>query len=180
MISNKDFFEEIINWTFPGLTFYYRDIELPLDIVEKYEKNLIFRSATFVDCSALAGYPTKNCRFIFASSKGIPLFKLNPETEKWKLCTINANSCFQILDIYKNSGVTQILALHIPVKGIEFFKKAVFKMDEIDFLDQIIEKSRESLRDKLHMEIIKEFEDREWLNKTLFPIGLDYKNDFFH
>lgn len=68
--------ERIINWTLPGLTMYYRDSELPEEIIGKYKIGLIFRSATFVDLSGYAGKLTKNCRFIFASSKAAPLFFL--------------------------------------------------------------------------------------------------------
>lgn len=178
-MDNKQYFQEIINWTLTGLTFYYRDCELSHNIINKYKKGLIFRSATFVDCSSVAGFPTTNCRFIFASSKGIPLYQLNPETEKWRLCTINANSCFKVLDVYVSNGITQILVLHIPAKGLEIFENIEISIGANNLFDEIIEKSRKSLEDKLNRKIILEFEDIEWIKRTEFPIGLDSNNDFF-
>jgi len=51
--------EEILNWTLSGLTMYYRDSELPADVIAKYQVGHIFRSQTFVDVSAFAGQLTK-------------------------------------------------------------------------------------------------------------------------
>jgi hypothetical protein len=100
--------EEIINWTLPGMTMYYRDTNLSQEIIDKYETGKTFRSQTFVDVSNYAGKPTTNCRFIFASSKAAPLFRVSPATEKWGLHSINCNSYFKVLDVYKKENVTQI------------------------------------------------------------------------
>jgi hypothetical protein len=171
--------EEIVNWTLSGLTMYYRDSELSTDILSKYEVGQIFRSQTFVDVSSFAGRLTKNCRFIFASTKAAPLFQVNPSTEKWGLHTINANSYFKILDIYKKDGRTQIFLLHIPAKGIDFFRNTVLRLGGNNFEEQIIEKSRISLDQKMQMNIIPALEEKEWIDRTDFPIGLNNENQFF-
>ena len=98
--------EEIVNWTLPGMTMYYRDTNLSQAIIDKYEIRKIFRSQTFVDVSNYAGKPTTNCRFIFASSKAAPLYQVNPETKKWGLHSMNCNSYFKVLDVYKKENVT--------------------------------------------------------------------------
>jgi hypothetical protein len=69
------------------------------EYITSKEKSEIFQ--TFVDVSNFAGKLTKNSRFIFATNKAAPLYQVNPDTEKWKLHTINANSYFKVLDIYK-------------------------------------------------------------------------------
>ena len=122
--------EEIINWTLPGLTMYYRDSNLCQNIIDQYQVRKIFRSATFVDVSNFAGKPTTNCRFIFASSKAAPLFRVNPETEKWGLSSMNCSSFFKVLDVYQYEGVTQIFLLHIPYKGIDFFSRTILQLGE--------------------------------------------------
>lgn len=175
----KEETEEIVNWTLSGLTMYYRDSELSSAVVSKYKVGQIFRSRTFVDVSSFAGKLTKNCRFIFASTKAAPLYQINPSTEKWGLHTINANSYFKVLDVYEKDGKTQFFLLHIPAKGIDFFRNTVLRLGENNFEEQIIEKARTSFDQKMQMGIIPALEEKEWIDRTDFPIGLDGNNQFF-
>jgi len=170
---------DIINWTLPGLTLYYRDSNLSQSIIDKYEVNRIFRAPTFVDVSNYAGRPTTNCRFIIASSKAAPLYKLTSETEKWGLHVINCNSFFKVLDVYKKDEIIQIFILHIPYKGIDFFSTSVIQIGEENFEEAIIKKSRLSLDKKLKLESPEALNEKAWLKRTSFPIGLDHKNEFF-
>ena len=171
--------DEIINWTLSGLTMYYRDSNLEQSIIEKYELNKIFRAQTFVDVSNYAGKPTTNCRFIIASSKAAPILKFNPETEKWGLHVMNCNSFFKVLDVYKKNEITQIFMIHIPFKGIDFFRNSVIQIGDENFENEIIKKSRLSLDQKLNLEAPFALNEHEWLNRTNFPIGLDNNNEFF-
>lgn len=170
---------EILDWTLPGLTMYYRDSNLSDDIISKYEVGQILRSNLFVDVSDFAGKLTKNCRFIIATNKAAPLFEINPDTFKWKLHTINANSYFKILDIYKKDEKIQFFLLHIPAKGIDFFRNSKIYLNENNFEQQIIEHSRLSFDKKMKLKIIPELEEIEWSNRTKYPIGLDSNNHFF-
>lgn len=179
MRKDTDRMEEIINWTLPGLTMYYRDSELPENIICKYKIGQIFRSQTFVDVSEIGGKLTKNCRFIFASSKAAPLYQINPKTEKWKLNVINANSYFKVLDVYKKANKTQILLLHIPAKGIDFFKNMVLQLGKDNLEDKFIKTAKKSFNDKMKTEPIKELEEKGWIERTKNPIGLDDTNNFF-
>lgn len=174
-----DQIDEIINWTLPGLTMYYRDSNLTESEIEKYSVGQIFRSQTFVDVSGLAGKLTKNCRFIFASSKAAPLYQMNPNTEKWKLHAINANSYFKVLDIYKKGDKTQVFLLHLPANGIDFFRNMVLMLKGDNLEEQIIEKSRISLDQKMEMQVIPELEEQDWVQRTNFPIGLNTSGNFF-
>lgn len=174
-----DQIDEIINWTLPGLTMYYRDSNLTENEIEKYSVGQIFRSQTFVDVSGIAGKLTKNCRFIFASSKAAPLYQMNPNTEKWKLHTINANSYFKVLDIYKKGDKTQVFLLHLPANCIDFFRNMVLMLKGDNLEEQIIEKSRISLDQKMEMQVIPELEEHDWVQRTSFPIGLNTMGNFF-
>lgn len=171
--------EEIVNWTLPGLTMYYRDADLSPDIIEKYESGKIFRSQTFVDVSNFAGRLTKSCRFIIATNKAAPLYQINPDTDKWKLHTINANSYFKVLDIYKKGDKTQLFLLHIPAQGIDFFRNTVLQLAGNNLEEQLIEKSRISLDQKMEMAPVDALEETDWVHRTAFPIGLDHNNEFF-
>lgn len=171
--------EDIVNWTLPGLTMYYRDSNLEQSVIDKYEVRKIFRAQTFTDVSNYAGKPTKNCRFIFATSKAAPLYQINPETQKWGFHSINCNSYFKVLDVYKYEGITQIFLLHIPYKGIDFFNRTVLNIKGQNIEEQIIEKAKESLHKKYQSEIIPALEEKDWVHRTSFPIGLDMKNEFF-
>lgn len=171
--------EEIINWTLPGLTMYYRDSNLKSEIINKYWIGKIFRAKTFVDVSNFAGKPITNCRFIFASSKAAPLFRVNPATEKWGLHAINCDSFFKVLDVYHFQGVTQIFVLHIPYKGLDMFSRSVLQLGGQNIEEQIIAKARESLHQKFDSEIFPALSEQEWLHRTSFPIGLDNSNNFF-
>ena len=172
-------FEEIINWTLPGMAMYYRDTNLSQEIINKYKVKKIFRSQTFVDVSNYAGKPTANCRFIFASSKAAPIFQMNPATKKWGLCTINCNSYFKVLDVYEKENVTQIFAIHIPYKGIDFFSNTVLVFGKQNIESQLIGKARGSLDKKFQSEIPPALNEKEWIGRTNFPIGLDSSNEFF-
>lgn len=179
--QNNIFFErieEILNWTLPGLTMYYRDSNLNQKIIDKYEVGKVFRSQIFVDVSNFAGKPTTNCRFIIASSKAAQLSQINPEMEKWGLHTINCNSYFKVLDIYKQEGITQVFLIHIPYKGIDFFSKTVLLLEKENIEKQIIRKARESLNQKLKSEIPAILNEKKLIERTRLPIGLNHKNKF--
>lgn len=177
--QQPDPIEEIVNWTLPGLRLLYRDTSLSQEVIDKYVPGKILRSPAFVDVSGFAGKPAGNCRFVLASSKAAPFFRLDPATEKWGLHTINHNSYFKVLDVYALQGVTQILLLHIPPNGIDFFSRFVLKMGEHSVEEQIIAKARESLHEKIASDIIPALQEKEWLDRTSFPPGLDTNHEFF-
>ena len=149
------------------------------EILSKYFVGQILRSQIFVDVSGFAGKLTKNCRYVIASSKAAPLYKMAPDNEKWKLHVINVNSFFKLLDIYRRNEQTQILLLHIPEKGIEIFKHLVINIGDTNVEEEIINKARDSFDVKMKMPVCIELEESEWIERTKYPIGLDSENNFF-
>lgn len=174
-----DRIDEIINWTLPGLAFYYRDSNLSQAVLRQYRKGLIFRSPTFVDVSNFAGKPVSNCRFIIASSKAAPPYQINPATEKWGLHTLNCNSIFKVVDVFELGDFIQLLLLHIPYKGIAFFRNATIDLGGRSLEDALIARALASLQEKEEMEIPTALQEQEWIDRTQFPIGLDQHLDFF-
>ncbi len=166
--------EKIINWTFPGLTFYYRDTELSTRQQEKYALGKILRNGFFLDVSSTAGAPTQNTRFIIASSKAAPVYLVNPDMEKYGLHVLNLNSYFKVMDIHEAQGFRQIFLLHIPAKGIDFFRQS-----QTNFDGGFIEKARTSLTQKLAKGVMPVFQSAEWIDKTKFAVGLDAKDKPF-
>jgi hypothetical protein len=75
------FFQNILNWTFPGAALYYRDTELSESVIAQYSVGQIIRSQVFVDVSSAAGKPTKNCRYAIASSKAAELYNAMPANQ---------------------------------------------------------------------------------------------------
>lgn len=171
--------EEIVNWTLSGLEMYYRDSNLPQGIIAKYQPGIIFRSQTFVDASFFAGKPVKNCRFVFASSKAAPLHEVDPSVKKWGLHTMNCHSIFKILDVYKLQGVYQFTLLHIPYQGIELFQNSPLIVNDQDIEAYAITQARAGLERKLQEKIEQPLEEKEWIDRTDFPIGLDNQEEFF-
>lgn len=166
--------EGIVNWTYPGATLYYKDCDLKNSVIELFKEGKILRNGYFLDVSWKGAGINKNTRFIIASSKAAKLYEINPDVEKYGHCCINANSYFKVMDIYKLKGVTQIFLLHIPANGLEYFTKVVSNFDK-----QFIERARRSLDEKIEMEPLAELLEKNWVDRTNFPVGMDAYNNFY-
>jgi hypothetical protein len=175
----KQHLEKVLNWTLPNLSYFYRDTELEKSITDKYIIGQIIRSVTFVDVSAIAGGLNQNVRFVFASSKAAPVYEINPNVAKYKMFTINMNSFFKVLDVYEIGGKTQILLLHIPATGVDFFVKGQTVVSVQYFEKEIVKKSRINFETLLATPVLSVLREKKWLDKTSFPIGLDVNNKFF-
>lgn len=169
--------EDIVNWTFSGITMYYRDSNLTQEVIDKYRLKKIFRSKTFVDVTNIKSKPVLSCRFLIASCKAAPLYKFNPATEKWGLHTINCNSYFKVLDVYKQANITQILLLHIPIKGVDYFSQETQETAELE--QKLILEAKNDFIQNINADILPGFQDQEWIGRTNFPLGVDNSNEFF-
>lgn len=166
--------EEIINWTYPGATLYYKDCDLKPSIAEKFTEGKLIRNGFFLDVSARGGGIKFNTRFLIASAKAANLYEVNPDNERFGHCCLNLDSYFKVLDIYKLEGKTQFFLLHIPAKGLKYFESVTSNLDE-DF----IKKARQSFEDKIHIEPISDLLEPFWLKRTNFPVGMNASDKFF-
>lgn len=166
--------EEIINWTYPGATLYYKDCDLKHSVAEKFTKGQLIRNGYFLDVSSRSGGMKFNTRFLIASAKAAKLYQVNPDNERFGHCCLNLDSYLKVLDIYKIGDKTQIFLLHIPAKGLKYFENVNSNLDE-DF----IKKARQSLDDKIHMEPISELLEPFWLERTNFPVGMTAADKFY-
>ena len=169
---------DVINWTLPGLTLYYRDADLPIECVQKYTQGTILLERGFVDVSSKAGRPTKNTRFLIMSSKGFPLYEtgINSETTaKWALTVIKCFSFFKVIDVYEKEGVTQISLLHIPYAGVPLFRNRVCFMVRGENMEEYLcRQTRSSLDTKLDAgDVVEALEEEEWIERTKMPLGMN-------
>lgn len=166
--------EEIVNWTYPGTVLYYKDCDLKPAVQEQFTKDKILRNGYFLDVSWKGAGMKFNTRFLIASNKAAKLYEVNPANERFGHCCINANSYFKVLDIYRIGDKTQIFLLHIPAKGVPYFRQVQSNLDEI-----IIEKARKSFDEKINMQPLLDLLDKFWVERTNFPVGMDGYNKFY-
>lgn len=171
--------EAIINWTLPGLTMYYRDTQLSQEAISQYTQGDILRSQAFVDVSNFAGKPTKNCRYIIASSKAAPLYQVSQSMARWKLHVINYNSYLKVLDVYPYETLTQIFLMHIPYQGIDFFSNSGIILNDQNLEAQFVQRARQSLHTKYQGEVAAVLEEHAWVERTASPVGMNDQYVFY-
>ena len=180
-INEKEFFEKVINWTLPGLQFFYRDTDAPVVVEDTYHVGDIVRAGFFLDITTKLLKPTTRTRFIIASAHAAMLCEIdgmkddNPNIGKWNLCMFHFNSYFKVMDVYERNGVTQVFLLHIPPAAAYFLGRT-----DLNFIDEatgkeasLIDMARKSLDEKMTMEVHPRSLDKEWCERTAQPIGLD-------
>lgn len=162
-------FEDVINWTLPGLQLFYRDtnVEGDLDQLAKaYRDKNIFRAGFFIDCTSRAAKLVKNVRFIIASAHAAAIWTVmgDEEAEQWRLNVLDYNSYFKVVDAYRVGNQLQILLLHIPLRGIPMFAG----MGDIQIGEDmdLIRIARKSFDDKSKMEPLPWLESEAWNDRT--------------
>jgi len=181
----KENIEAIMNWMLPGVTLYYRDADLDINVEEIYQVGKILRTGFFIDMTSKAQKPCHNVRYIIASAHAACIYQTemcNPFMKDCNLCVLHPNSFLKVLDIYKVGNQTQILLLHIPMNGIEFMQNLGtfnFVIEDKNYDDYFIQMARKSFDDKIKMEPREILETEEWLDRTKDPIGLRADNTLF-
>ncbi|MDE6278286.1 MAG: tyrosine-protein phosphatase [Muribaculaceae bacterium] len=162
-------FEEMINWTLPGLQLFYRDTNMQMDLdvlAEAYRKKNIIRAGFFIDCTSRAAKPVKRIRFIIASAHAAAIWQVmgDAEAEQWRLNVLDYNSYFKVVDTYRVGEQLQILLLHIPLKGLAMFAG----MGNISIGEDmdLVEIARKSFDEKLKMEPLPWLETKAWNDRT--------------
>jgi hypothetical protein len=173
-MSNKKL-EAIFNKTFAGLTLFYRDTELSQELQNKYQVGQILLSPGFTDMTWKGGGLRTNCRYLIASAFGKDLSAFNANAANFGLVILMSGSYFKVLDIYHRNDKTQILLLNIPEEAIE-----VFESSKTNIEDDIITKARESFDKKVEAEPLLELLHEEWIDRTLYPVGMDKNGEFFY
>lgn len=181
--DHKDFFEKFANWTLPGLQFFYKDTDAPVIIDTTYHVGDILRAGSFIDVTTKLLKPAHKTRFLIASAHAAMLCEVddlcqqNPKVKEWNLCTLHFNSYFKVMDIYEKDGVTQVFLLHLPAAAAFFIGHNETAMNFVNEATgketTLIEMARQSLDEKMQMEVHPRSLDEEFVQRMYHPVGLD-------
>lgn len=182
-LNEKEFFEKFLNWTLPGLQFFYRDTDAPVIVDSTYHVGDIVRAGFFLDVTTKLYKPNAKTRFLIASAHAAMFCEIdemvrnNPNVKKWNLCVLHFNSYFKVMDVFTYEGVTQVFLLHIPKSAAIVLGNSEAPIHFIDDASgeekNLIETARQSLIEKMKMDIHPRSLDKEWIERTAHPVGLD-------
>lgn len=174
MDADKQKYEDLANKTFPGLTMFVRDVNLPNTIASKYKEGTIIREKGFTDASFKVMGMVTTHRYSILSNHMADFTEFEQGT-KWGLCVAIAGAYFKVLDVYKYDNKTQILLLHLPDdEDWKLFQNALFNLES-----NFIKTSRERFINKCNKAPISELATEEWLARCAYPLGMDDKGNFF-
>lgn len=158
----------IYNETFSDLKLFYRDTNLPDNLIANYRVGQIIQEKGFTDMTSMGGGLSGNLRYLIASAHPKNLSKFNPDSAKIGHYLLDSIAYFKVLDIYKIGDKTQVFLLNIPDNSISLFKNSSSNLEE-----QITEKARKKFSSKNNAELIPELQTENWKERTKSPIGMD-------
>lgn len=174
MGTDSKHIETVVNQTYPGLTMYVRDVNLPDEISKKYKKNLLLREKAFCDASNRVMGMITTHRYGILSNHMANLREFEHGTN-WGLPIAKSGSRFKVLENYEYKGKTLILLLHLPDdEGWEVFKNNIMDIDS-----DIVSSSIERFKDKCFKEPVPELSTKDWLDRCEFPVGIDESGNCF-
>lgn len=162
------------NETFSGLRLFYRDTNLPENLILNYKVGQIIQERGFTDMSSIGGGLSGNIRYLIASAHPKDLSKFNPDSAKIGHFLLGSIAYFKVLDIHKIENKTQVFLLNIPDNSISLFKNSSSNLEE-----EIIEKARKKFRDKLNSDLIPSLQTAEWKQRTETPLGMSINGELF-
>ncbi|MCD0470112.1 hypothetical protein [Flavobacterium sp. JAS] len=166
--------KDILDETFSDLKLFYRDTNLPEDLITHYKIGQIIKERGFTDMSYIGGGLSGNLRYLIASSEARDLSKFNPNSVKNGHSLLDDNSFFKVLDIQKIKNKTQIFLLNIPGNSLPLFKNSTSNLEE-----EITEKARRKFIDKIDSVLIPELQTEDWKERTKLPLGMNEIGELF-
>jgi len=162
------------NETFSGLKLFYRDTNLPENLISNYKIGQIIQEKGFTDMSSIGGGLSGNLRYLIASTHAKNLAKFNPDSAKIGHFLLDSIAYFKVLDIQKIGDKTQVFLLNIPDNSISLFKNSTSNLEE-----EIIEKAQKRFREKIDAALIPELQTENWKEKTKLPLGMSDNGELF-
>ncbi|KAF2335586.1 hypothetical protein [Flavobacterium daemonense] len=160
--------------TFSGLKLFYRDTDLPENLISNYKVGQIIQEKGFTDMSSIGGGLSGNFRYLIASAHPKDLSKFNPDSAKIGHFLLDTIAYFKVLDIYKIGDKTQVFLLNIPDNSLTLFKNSSSNLEE-----EIIEKARKKFANKINIALIPELQTEDWKERTKSPLGMADNGEFF-
>ena len=164
----------IYNETFSGLKLFYRDTNLPENLISNYKIGQIIQEKGFTDMTSIGGGLCGNFRYLIASAHSKDLSKFNPDSAKIGHFLLDSIAYFKVLDIQKIDDKTQVFLLNIPDTSISLFKNSSSNLEE-----EIIEKARKKFSTKINSPLIPELQTENWKERTKSPIGMSDNGELF-
>ncbi|KRB54024.1 hypothetical protein [Flavobacterium sp. Root186] len=164
----------IYNDTFSGLKLYYRDTDLPDNLISNYKIGQIIQEKGFTDMTSIGGGLSGNFRYLIASAHAKDLSKFNPDSAKIGHFLLDTIAYFKVLDIQKIDNKTQVFLLNIPDNSISLLKNSSSNLE-----DEIIEKARKKFAAKIHLAVVPELQTESWKERTKSPLGMNDKGELF-
>jgi hypothetical protein len=164
----------IYNETFSGLKLFYRDTNLPEDLISNYKVGQIIQEKGFTDMSTLGGGLSGNFRYLIASANAKDLSIFNPDSAKIGHYLLDTIAYFKVLDIQRIEDKTQVFLLNIPDNSLTLFKNSSSNLEE-----EITEKAREKFITKRNLPLIPELQTNDWKERTKTPIGMNDNGEMF-
>ena len=162
----------VISSTFNGSSRYVRDVNLDVNLADRYEIGQIITEKGYLDASSRIGGMVTTHRYLILS-KYMADFSRFEENTNWGLHVAKRGSNFKVLDIFTHDGKTQILLLQLPEGFEEVFK------NRTDVEEEFIEMQRSNFIDDLKKDVIEELAADEWLERCEFPVGMNNEGEFF-
>ncbi|CAC9972390.1 hypothetical protein [Flavobacterium panici] len=166
--------KSIYNDTFSGLKLYYRDTDLPDNLISNYKIGQIIQEKGFTDMTSIGGGLSGNFRYLIASAHAKDLSKFNPDSAKIGHFLLDTIAYFKVLDIQKIGNQTQVFLLNIPDNSILLLKNSSSNLE-----DEIIEKARRKFESKIHLALVPELQTESWKERTKSPLGMSDNGEFF-
>ncbi len=168
------FIEQTINDTLSGLSRYVRDVNLDPGIAALYKPGMIIREPGFTDASSLAMGMMTSHRYLILSNHMSDFAEFKHEKD-WGLFVASRDAHFKVLDVYEFEGKTQILLLHLPDDS----RWKLFERMEIDSEEDLISTSRSHFEKSSLLEPSPDLTSRNWLNRTVNPLGISDDGELF-
>lgn len=166
--------KEILDETFSDLKLFYRDTNLPENLISTYKIGQIIKEKGFTDMTSIGGGIFGNFRYLIASANAKDLSKFNPDSSKIGHFLLDEISFFKVLDIQKIENKTQVFLLHIPDNSLSLFKNSTSNLEE-----EISEKAKQKFTAKINSALIPELQTDDWKEKTKSPIGMNDLGEMF-
>ena len=164
----------IYNDTFSGLKLYYRDTDLPDNLISNYKIGQIIQEKGFTDMTSIGGGLSGNFRYLIASAHAKDLSKFNPDSAKIGHFLLDTIAYFKVLDIQKIDNKTQVFLLNIPDNSISLLKNSSSNLE-----NEIIEKARKKFEAKIYLAVIPELQTESWKERTKSPLGMNDNGELF-
>ena len=164
--------EEIINFTYRGLTLLIRDTNLG-GLESKYKVGLILKEFGFTDASLHKGGLLTTHRMAILSNHYADLQAYEYGTN-WGLCVLDQGSHFKVLDRYTFEDKTQITLLHLPENDWEIFGECRTNVDP-----EVINIVRNDFEKSIILPPAPALSTHQWLKRCSYPIGMTDKGVYF-